>query len=105
MVFDSLLIPGDQTKKLRDVMAVYLLYRCKHLCILKFRALLPSITKKMYIYCILESCAGQVNPRGLRVPTFAGRVRELALLYVRVRGGLNLLRVGGGRGMRNSSCG
>jgi len=24
----------------------------------------------------LESCAGRINPRGLRVPTFAGRVRK-----------------------------
>jgi len=33
----------------------------------------------------LESCAGRVNPRGLRVPAFVGRVREPALLCVRVR--------------------
>jgi len=53
---------------------------------------------------LIESCAGRVNPHGLRVPAFAGREREPALLCVRVRGGcgLNLLR--GGRGMRNSSC-
>jgi len=34
---------------------------------------------------VLESCAGQVNPRGLRVPAFVGRVWEPALLYVRVQ--------------------
>jgi len=28
---NNLLIPGDQTKKLRDVMAAYLFYRCEHL--------------------------------------------------------------------------
>jgi len=33
----------------------------------------------------VESCAGRVNPRGLRAPAFAGRVREAALLCVRVR--------------------
>jgi len=33
----------------------------------------------------IESCAGLINPRGLRVPAFAGRVREPALLCVRVR--------------------
>jgi len=38
----------DQTQKLRDVMAAYLLYRCKHLCMLKFRVLFPYLTKKMY---------------------------------------------------------
>jgi len=27
-LFNSLLIPGDQTKKLRDVLAAYLLCRC-----------------------------------------------------------------------------
>jgi len=48
---------------------------------------------------------GWVYPRRLWVPAFAGRVREPALLCVRVRCGcgLNLLR--GGRGLRNSSCG
>jgi len=60
--------------------------------------------------CVPESCAGRVNPRRLRVPAFAGRVREPALHCVRVRGGLNLLRgwcrlyllrVRGGRGFRN----
>ena len=42
----------------------------------------------------LESCTGRVDPRGLRVPAFAGQVREPALLCVGVRGecGLNLLR-------------
>jgi len=53
--------------------------------------------EKIYV---LESCAGRVNSRGLRVPAFAERVREPALLCVRVRSGcgLNLLRVRGGRG-------
>ena len=61
--------------------------------------------KNFRLTYLLESCAGRVNPRGLRVPTFAGRVREHALLCVWVRGGcgLNLLR--GGCGIRNSSCG
>jgi len=37
---------------------------------------------------------GAVNPRGLQVPAFAGRMQEPALLYMWVRGwyGLNLLR-------------
>ena len=35
-----------------------------------------NTTARMYL---LESCVGRVNPRGLRVPAFAGRVRvELA---------------------------
>jgi len=59
--------------------------------------------------CLLESCAGRVNPRGLRVPAFAGRVQEPALLCVRgglnlLRGGLYLVRVWGGRKLRNSLC-
>ena len=41
-----LLIPGDHTKKLKDVMAAKLLYRCKHLYMSKFRILSPSLTKK-----------------------------------------------------------
>jgi len=59
------------------------------------------------IVSILESCAGRVDPRGLRVPAFAGRVREPALRCVRVRGGcgLYLLRVRDGRGLRNSLFG
>ena len=55
---------------------------------------------RLPLRCVLESCAGRVNPRGLRVPAFAGRVRGPALLCVRVRvelavgrGGLNLVRV------------
>jgi len=32
-------------EKLRDVMAAYLLYKCKHLCMLKFRVASPSLTK------------------------------------------------------------
>ena len=43
--FNSLLIPGHQTENLRDVMAAYLPYKCKHLCMLKFRAVSPSSTK------------------------------------------------------------
>jgi len=47
-----LLIPGDQTEK-RDVMAAYLLYKCKHLCMLKFRVVSPSLTKNsIYTACI-----------------------------------------------------
>jgi len=34
---------------------------------------------------VVKSCAGRVNPRGLRIPAFAERVREPALLCVRVR--------------------
>jgi len=32
-----------------DVMAAYLLYKCKHLCMLKCRVVSPSLTKKVYI--------------------------------------------------------
>ena len=32
-------------KKLREAMAAYLLYRCKHLCMLIFRVVSPSLTK------------------------------------------------------------
>ena len=48
-LFNSLLIPEDQTKQLRDVVVTYLLYRCKHLCMLKFRVVSPSLTKKVHI--------------------------------------------------------
>ena len=44
--FNSLLIPGDQTKKLRDLIAAYLLCRCKYLHVLKFRGVSPSLTNK-----------------------------------------------------------
>jgi len=37
LIIPGLLIPGHQTKKLRTVIAAYLLYRCKHSCILIFR--------------------------------------------------------------------
>jgi len=47
----------DQTKKLRDVMTAYLLYRCKHLCMLKLRVVFPSLTKKT----ILLHIAGHNN--------------------------------------------
>jgi len=32
-------------EKLRDVMAAYLPYKCKHLCMLKFRVVPPSLTE------------------------------------------------------------
>jgi len=32
----------------------YLLYRCKHLCMLKFRVVSPSLTKKVYILHITD---------------------------------------------------
>jgi len=32
-------------EKLRDVMAAYLIYKCKHLCMLKFRVVSPSLTE------------------------------------------------------------
>jgi len=35
----------DQTEKLRDVMAAYLLYKCKHLRMLKFQVVSPCLTK------------------------------------------------------------
>ena len=44
--------------------------------------------------CRIESCAERVNPRGLRVPAFAGQVRESVLLCMRC-----------GRRMGNSLCG
>jgi len=44
--------------------------------------------------CRIESCAERVNPRGLRVPVFAGQVRESVLLCMRC-----------GRRMGNSLCG
>jgi len=49
MAFYSLLILGDQTKRLRDVMAAHPLYRCKHACMLKFHEVSPSLTKKIYV--------------------------------------------------------
>jgi len=52
----------------------------------------------------VESCAGQINPRGLRVLRVrvrGGRVLNL----LRGGSGLYLVRVRGGRGMRNSLCG
>ena len=58
-----------------------------------------------HFYHVLESGAGRVNPRGMRVPAFAGRVRELAEPCVRVRSGLHLVGVRGGRRTRNSLCG
>jgi len=68
MAFYSLFIPGIQ-KNLKDVIAAYLLYRCKHLSMLEFRVVSPSLAKK-YIYCtqqaILQAryrrCAGGQNP-------------------------------------------
>jgi len=43
--------------------------------------------------CRIESCADRVKPRGLRVPAFAGQVREPVLLCML-----------GGRRMGNSLC-
>jgi len=40
-------IPGDQTKNVRLVMAAYLLYRFKHLCMLIFHVVSPSLTEKI----------------------------------------------------------
>jgi len=48
-LFNSLLIPGDQTTKLRDVLAGYLLCRCKHFSML-FRVVSLSKTKKVGLY-------------------------------------------------------
>jgi len=48
---NSLLIPGDQTEKLRDMVAAYVPYKCKHLCMLKFRVVSLSLTKTC-IYCV-----------------------------------------------------
>jgi len=45
--------------------------------------------------CRIEFCEERVNPRGLRVPSFAGRVREPVLVCVRGGRGLNLLRGAG----------
>ena len=42
--FNSLLIPGDQTEKIRVVVAAYLPYKCKHLCMLKFRVVSLCLT-------------------------------------------------------------
>jgi len=36
----------DQTRDLREVMTAYLLYRCKRLCMLIFRVISSSLTKK-----------------------------------------------------------
>jgi len=47
-LFNTLLIPGDQTKKLWDMLAAYLLCRCKHLSML-FRVVSLFKTKKVYI--------------------------------------------------------
>ena len=48
--FKSLIIPGDKTKKLREVMAAYLLYRCKHLCMLRFCVVSPSLTENSTLH-------------------------------------------------------
>ena len=47
--------------------------------------------------CILEPCAGRVNPRGSRVPALAGRVRVPAQLGCGLRGGCGLTPCGAGR--------
>ena len=41
-------------KKTRDVIAAYLLYRCEHIYMLKFRVVSPSLTKKVYILHITD---------------------------------------------------
>jgi len=41
----------------------------------------------------IKSCAGRLNPRGLQVPAFAGRVGEPALFCVQVRVELAVGRV------------
>jgi len=46
---NGLLISGDYTKKLRDVMAAQLLCRCKYLCMLKLR-ILPHLQLRSSIY-------------------------------------------------------
>ena len=43
---NNLLIPGDQTEIIRDVMAAYLFYRCKHLVLLKFLVASQSSAEK-----------------------------------------------------------
>ena len=53
--------------------------------------------------CGVESCAGRVNPRGLRVPAFAGLVREPALLCVRAR--VERTFCGEGAGCTKCGCG
>jgi len=47
--YDILIVDGVSNGKVRDVMAAYLLYKCKHLCMLKFRVVSPPLTKKVYI--------------------------------------------------------
>jgi len=42
----------DQTEKLSDLMAAYLLYKCKHLYMLKFRVVSPIFNYKSYIYWV-----------------------------------------------------
>ena len=55
-LFNSLLIPSHQKKKLSDVMVAYLLYRWKHLCMLKFRAVAPSLTKNYIFILHIAGC-------------------------------------------------
>jgi len=47
--FNRLLIPGYQTKTLRGVIGAYLLCRFKHFCMLIFRVVSPSLTKKVHV--------------------------------------------------------
>jgi len=54
---------------------------------------LLMITLSPLLQFTLESCVGRVNPRGLRVPAFARRVREPALLCMRVRVEIFFVRV------------
>jgi len=44
--FNRFLLPGDQTEKLRGVMAAYLLCILKNFCMLIFRVVSPSLTTK-----------------------------------------------------------
>jgi len=54
---NSLLIPGIKRKKLRDVLAAYLLCRCKQLSSLCYFVQYPCLKLKKYIglYCIWQA--------------------------------------------------
>jgi len=49
---------GTKRKKLRDLMSVYLPCKCKHLCMLKFRAVSPTLTKDSTACTIILLIAG-----------------------------------------------
>ena len=57
-LFNSLLITGDQTKKSREVLAAYLLCRCKHLSMLFCVVFLPKLKN---IYSILHIAGYNIN--------------------------------------------